>query len=101
MTLVDTRPGIAAVWDAIAGETGVAIDSAAAVTRLGPPLDEELARWFPPERREEMGDLFRALYPALAVAPSRALPGAIAAVDAVHRHGGRVLVVTGKFEPNA
>ena len=28
MTLIDTRPGIAAVWDALAAETGVAIDSA-------------------------------------------------------------------------
>ena len=28
MTLIDTRPGIAAVWDALAAETGVTIDSA-------------------------------------------------------------------------
>ena len=48
-----------------------------------------------------MGDRFRELYPDLAVAPSRALPGAREAVDAVHRHGGRVVVVTAKYEPNA
>ena len=53
MTLIDTRPGIAAVWDALSAETGVPIDSAAAVSRLGPPLSEELALWFPggPGRR--------------------------------------------------
>jgi uncharacterized protein len=101
MTLVDTRPGIAAVWDAVSAQTGVAIDSAAAVGRLGPPLEDELARWYPVERHAEVGDLFRSLYPGLAVTPSAALPGAREAVDAVRRHGGRVVVVTGKYEPNA
>jgi uncharacterized protein len=101
MTLIDTRPGIAAVWDALAAETGVVIDSADAVSRLGPPLDEELERWFPSERVEEMGHRFRALYPGLAVAPTPLFAGARAAIDAVHRHGGRVVVVTGKYAPNA
>ena len=48
-----------------------------------------------------MADRFRALYPALAVEPTTAMPGAREAVDAVHRHGGRVVVVTAKYEPNA
>jgi len=101
MTLVDSRPGIAAVWDALATESGVVIDSAAAVSRLGPPLDEEIAVWFPPEQRAAMADRFRALYPDLAVPPTLMLPGAAEAVAAVRRHHGRVLVVTGKYEPNA
>ncbi|MGZ4615688.1 MAG: ATP-dependent sacrificial sulfur transferase LarE [Actinomycetes bacterium] len=101
MTLIDTRPGIAAVWDALSAETGVLIDSAEAVTRLGPPLDEELGRWFPADQVGAMGDRFRALYPSLAVAPTPAFEGARAAIDAVHRHGGKVVVVTGKYEPNA
>jgi len=101
MTLIDTRPGIAAVWEALAAETGVVIDSAAAVSRLGPPLDDELGQWFPAEQVAAMGDRFRAIYPGLAVEPTELLPGARAAVDAVHRHGGRVVVVTAKYEPNA
>ena len=101
MTLIDTRPGIAAVWDALSVETGTYVDSAAAVSRLGPPLDEELALWFPADRVAAMGDRFREIYPALAVAPTGLLPGAREAVDAVHRHGGRVVVVTAKYEPNA
>ena len=101
MTLIDTRPGIAAVWDALSAETGVPIDSAAAVSRLGPPLDDELALWFPEEQRAAAGDRFRALYPALAVAPVETLPGAHEATAAVRRHGGTVVVVTGKYEPNA
>ena len=101
MTLIDTRPGIAAVWEALSAETGVPIDAAAAVARLGPPLDEELAVWFAEDQRAAAGDRFRALYPALAVAPVDVLTGAREAVAAVRRHGGTVVVVTGKYEPNA
>lgn len=39
MTLADTRAGIAAVYDELALRIGVAIDSAAVVARLGPPLE--------------------------------------------------------------
>jgi uncharacterized protein len=101
MTLIDSRPGIAAALDALSAETGVEIDSAAAVNRLGPPLDDELLLWFPADQVGEMADRFRALYPDLAVEPTTAMPGAREAVDAVHRHGGRVVVVTAKYEPNA
>ena len=101
MTLIDSRPGIAATYDALSAETGVYVDSAAAVTRLGPPLAEELGRWFPTGRVEAMADRFRALYPAHAVEPTALLAGAREAVAAVHRHGGRVVVVTAKYEPNA
>ncbi|MBA2768306.1 MAG: ATP-dependent sacrificial sulfur transferase LarE [Sporichthyaceae bacterium] len=101
MTLIDTRPGIAAVWEALSAETGVYVDSAAAVARLGPPLEHELAVWFPEDQHAAAADRFRALYPDLAVLPTLMLPGAREAVDAVHRHGGRVVVVTGKYEPNA
>ncbi len=101
MTLIDTRPGIAAVLDALSDETGVYIDSAAAVSRLGPPLDDELALWFPSDSVAAMAERFRAIYPGLAVEPTAALPGAQAAVAAVHAHGGRVVVVTAKYEPNA
>src|SRR4051812_50165079 len=82
MTLIDTRPGIAAVWDALSPEPGVAIASAAGVPRLGPPLDEELAVWFPEADRPAAGDRFRALYPSLAVEPVPVLAGAREAVAA-------------------
>jgi phosphoglycolate phosphatase len=101
MTLVDTRPGIKAVWDRVSEETGTFIDSSLAVSRLGPPLEQELAHWFPEERIPAAVDRYRELYPDLAITPSPALPGARAAVDAVHRAGGRVIVVTAKHQPTA
>ncbi len=101
MTLIDSRPGIGAVYDALAAETGVFIDSAAAVGRLGPPLDDELALWFPADQVAAAGDRFRALYPALAIDRTPALPGAREAVEHVRARGGTTLVVTAKYEPNA
>jgi phosphoglycolate phosphatase len=101
MTLVDSRPGIAATYRALTAQTGVYIDADAAVSRLGPPLDGELARWFPADQVAGAGDLFRALYPAHAVTTSPALPGVAAALAAVRARPGRIVVITGKYEPNA
>jgi phosphoglycolate phosphatase len=97
MTLLDTRPGIAAAYRALSAQTGVPVDADAAVARLGPPLREEIRRWFPPEEVESAVTAYRALYPRYAVAPSPPLPGALAAVDAVRAHGGRVVVITSKL----
>ncbi|MCB5178362.1 HAD family hydrolase [Streptomyces antimicrobicus] len=101
MTLIDSRPGIKAAYEALSAETGAFIDAAQAVTRLGPPLEEELAYWFPEQHIPEMADRYRALYPDHAIAPTPAMPGARAAVDAVRALGGRAIVVTAKHEPNA
>jgi len=97
MTLVDSRPGIAAAYRALTGQTGVHVDADAAVARLGPPLRVELARWFPPEQVEGAVAAYRALYPAYAITPSLPLPGAAEAVDAVRALGARVVVVTSKL----
>ncbi|MFC9424818.1 HAD family hydrolase [Streptomyces sp. NPDC056987] len=101
MTLIDSRPGIHAVYQALSAETGVHIDADLAVTRLGPPLDQELAHWFPAERIAEMGDRYREIYPTFAIAPTTALPGAREAITAVQALGGRAIIVTAKHEPNA
>ncbi|MEU9011134.1 haloacid dehalogenase-like hydrolase [Streptomyces sp. NPDC048479] len=101
MTLIDSRPGIHAAYLALSAETGVWIDADLAVTRLGPPLERELAHWFPDEQIQEMGDRYREIYPTYAIEPTLALPGAREAVAAVQELGGRAIVVTAKHEPNA
>ncbi len=101
MTLIDSRPGIRAAFRALSAETGVRIDADLAVTRLGPPLEQELAHWFPDERIPEMSDRYREIYPGYAIEPTFALPGAREAVAAVQALGGRAIVVTAKHEPNA
>jgi uncharacterized protein len=101
MTLLDSRPGIAATYDALSRETGVPIDSAAVVTRLGPPVQEELANWFPADRIEDATARYLELYPEYAVEACAAMPGTEAALSAVRAHRGRAVVVTAKHPPNA
>ena len=101
MTLIDTRPGVHAVMTALAAETGVYIDADAVVERLGPPLEEELANWFPEEAIAAAADRYRELYPAHAITPVAALPGVAESFAAIRAVGGRVMVVTAKFAPSA
>ncbi|MEU9333911.1 haloacid dehalogenase-like hydrolase [Streptomyces sp. NPDC048290] len=101
MTLIDSRPGIHACYRALAERTGTYIDADLAITRLGPPLEEELIHWFPAERVAETADLYRSMYPSIAIAATPAMPGAHQAVAAVRAAGGRAVVVTAKYEPNA
>ncbi|MFH8433614.1 HAD family hydrolase [Streptomyces sp. NPDC018007] len=101
MTLIDSRPGIAAAYRALSARTGAAIDVDLVVSRIGPPLETELAHWFPADEVPAAADRYRELYPDHAIAPSTALPGAREAVAAVRALGGRAVVVTAKYEPNA
>ncbi|MET8982940.1 haloacid dehalogenase-like hydrolase [Streptomyces sp. NPDC004539] len=101
MTLIDSRPGIRACYQTLAERTGARIDADLVVSRLGPPVEEEMANWFPAEEIAEMAALYRRLYPEYAVTGTLALPGAAEAIEAVHAAGGRVVVVTAKHQPNA
>ena len=96
MTLIDSRPGIAAAYRALSVQTGVYIDVDLAVGRLGPPLEQELRSWYPVEDVPEVVARYRTLYRYHAIAPTVPLPGAFDAVAAVRERGGRVLVVTAK-----
>jgi phosphoglycolate phosphatase len=101
MTLIDSRPGIRACYQALSERTGTYIDADLAVTRLGPPLAEELINWFPEEQIRVVADLYRSMYPTIAIAATPAMTGAREAIDAVQAAGGRAIVVTAKYEPNA
>ncbi len=101
LTLVDSRAGIAATYRALSTETGVPIDEELVVSRIGPPLEEELAHWFPADQVAAAGDRYRELYPDHAIAPSPALAGARESIAEVRALGGRAIVVTAKYEPNA
>ncbi|MGW7261809.1 HAD family hydrolase [Streptomyces sp. NPDC054842] len=101
MTLIDSRPGIHACYRALSARTGAYIDCDLVVTRLGPPLEDELANWFPAGQVAAVADLYREMYPEHAITGSLAMPGAREAVEAVRSAGGRAVVVTAKWEPNA
>lgn len=97
LTLIDSRPGIAAAFRALTAKTGVWVDADLVVTRLGPPLRTELRHWFPPEEVEQAVTTYRALYVEHAITPTRPMPGALEALAAVRELGLRVVVVTSKL----
>ena len=101
MTLIDTGPGVAATLDALAAELGVEFPSQEIAAALGPPLHHMLAPHLPAAELGAATDRFRAIYPDHAIRPTRHLTGAPEALAAVRRHGGRILLVTGKFTANA
>lgn len=100
MTLIDSRPGIRAVYDELVAESGIAIDTDLVVSRLGPPVEWELARWMPEKDAEHWADRYRELYPSIAPALVAAMPGAHEALESA-RSRGRTILVTAKHGPSA
>jgi phosphoglycolate phosphatase len=96
MTLIDPRAGVVATLAAVSAETGVRIDGELVASRLGPPLEVELAHWFAEPEVDAAADLYRALYPEHAIPLTTALPGAVEAVRLVRASGARAVVVTAK-----
>ncbi len=70
-------------------------------SNLGPPLDLMLGPHLAAAAIVPAVDRFRTLYPSHAIESVPLLPGAAESVAAVRQAGGRVVVVTGKFTPNA
>ncbi|MEJ7834465.1 MAG: HAD family hydrolase [Nocardioides sp.] len=101
MTLIDTVPGFTATLSALGAELGVDFGAEEMTSRLGPPLGGLVGAYLPEEQVEAAIARFRELYPGLAIESTLLLPGAAEAIAAVRGHGGRVVVVTGKFRPNA
>jgi phosphoglycolate phosphatase len=102
MTLIDPRPGMVAVLNALGEEAGLPLDGEHFAANLGPPLDQVLAESGAPAAViPGLVARFRELYPEIVVPSTIALPGAHAALAAVRRAGGRTVVVTGKYGPNA
>ena len=102
MTLIDPRPGMAAVMNEVGVRTGYALDGEKFASNLGPPLDMIYRDMGVPE--EEVPDLvslFRALYPEVVIPSTVALPGAAMALQCVRELGGSTMVVTGKYRKNA
>lgn len=100
MTLIDSRPGIRAVYEQLVIESGAAIDIDLVVSRLGPPLEWELQHWLPAGDISRWADRYRELYPTIAMPLVEALPGAHDAIEAANRVG-RTILLTAKHAPNA
>jgi phosphoglycolate phosphatase-like HAD superfamily hydrolase len=98
MTLIDSQRAILASFAGVAADTGVAIDPAGVLSRLGIKLQDELAYWFPPGEVEEAVRIYRAHYLKLLGPMTLVLPGAAEALAAVRAAGARAVVITAKHE---
>jgi phosphoglycolate phosphatase len=98
MTLVDTRRGIELALLALARGTGRAVDAAAIVAALGPPIGEALSPWFAPSELSDAVQAFRRHMAEVGVANVDPLPGSAGSVDAARAAGHAVVVVTSKIE---
>ena len=96
MTLIDTRAGVHAATTQLSAELGVPIDADVVVSRLGPPLESELAEWMPAAAVPAAAERFREIMAESGAVNCVALPGAVEAVRAIRGSGGRVVVVTAK-----
>lgn len=96
MTLIDPRPGVVATLAALSERTGVHVDGDLVASRLGPPLETELAHWYDAADVAAAADEYRALYLTHALPHTTALPGAAEAVALVRAAGARAVVVTAK-----
>ena len=98
LTLIDPRAAVIAVASQLGVELGVELDGELWASRLGPPLEHELAHWVAPEQVETAAALYRELMATVGPALITLLPGAAEAVAAVRASGGRAVVVTAKSE---
>lgn len=101
MTLIDSRRAILASFAGVAADTGVAIDPAGVISRLGIKLETELAHWFPADEIENAVRIYRTHYFRLAGPMTSQMPGAAEALAAVRASGSRAVIITAKFELTA
>ncbi|MCW2714198.1 MAG: hypothetical protein JWN88_1245 [Frankiales bacterium] len=101
LTLIDPRAAVVAVATQLGVELGVELDAELWASRLGPPLEHELAHWVVPELVEPAAARYRELMATAGPPLITLLPGAADAVAAVRASGGRAVVVTAKSEPLA
>ena len=101
LTLIDPRAAVVEVATRLAAEEGVDVDAGLWASRLGPPLEHELAHWVALERVVPAAARYRELMAEVGPARITLLPGASDAVAAVRASGGRVVVVTAKSQPLA
>ena len=96
MTLIDSRLAILASFAGLGRDTATTIDLEAVDRRLGIKLEDELAFWYPPDRRAAAAAMYRRHYVRLAGQMTTALPGAHEALAAVRAAGERAVIITAK-----
>jgi phosphoglycolate phosphatase len=102
MTLINPCPGVVQAIEALNKEFALSLDAEHIAANLGPPLADMMRGYgFDEPMVDRLVTHFREIYPTIVIAKTEPMPGAEKALRAVREAGGRTLVITGKFEPNA
>ncbi|GAA0511574.1 hydrolase [Saccharopolyspora subtropica] len=102
MTLIDPRPGMVRAFAALNEKFGLSLDGERFAANLGPPLADVIRGYgFDEPLVQRLVTHFREIYPEVVISATRPMPGAREALAAVRAAGGRTLVITGKYQPNA
>jgi phosphoglycolate phosphatase len=96
MTLADSSIGIAETLRVSLAEAGVAVTAEQTWPLVGIPLLETVIALAPDVDAEAVAARYRELYATTGIPVTTPLPGAQAAIDAVHAQGGCVVVVSAK-----
>lgn len=98
LTLVDSADGIVAALTEAGRRVGAPVDPRTLRPLIGLPLEVTLRQFVAEDRIAEAVLSYRQLYRDIGVPATKLLPGASDAVEAIHRHGGQVIVVSAKIE---
>lgn len=96
LTLIDTREATAHALRTVNKELGERIDVDAVVSRLGPPIRDELRQWVPEARLDAAVAAFRATFTGTSLRYLRPCPGATDVLRALSAAGGRSIVITSR-----
>jgi phosphoglycolate phosphatase-like HAD superfamily hydrolase len=100
MTLVDSAAGICATFAAAVAAVPGGASARSAPDDIWPwiglPLQDTAAALAPLADPDEVARAYRARYASTGVPLTTVMPGALDALAAVRRHGGRILVVSAK-----
>ena len=98
LTLVDSADGITAALVETGRIFGVTVEQQELHHLIGLPVEQTLGYFIDHDRIDEAKTIYRALYPTIGIPATKLLPGAVEAVDAIHRHGGKAIVISAKIE---
>lgn len=98
MTLVDSSHGIAIALCSALGEQGADRSPADVLPWIGYPLERIIAELAPDVNLDDAVVAYRRLYPIIGIPETRLLPGAYDALLMVHDMGGRIVILSAKYD---
>lgn len=98
MTLVDSRDGITFTIEKVLDELNIKVPPDEIFQTIGIPLWDAFAKWMSSEQIDPAVARYRELYKSIGIPITTVMPGARESIAAIHKAGGRTMVVSAKLE---